>query len=87
MGKILEFVTIDGVQYPHYRDMTPEEESEIVEIPDTRSYEEKIVDKIREKYSINDEIAILRQRDSKPEEFIEYNSFVEQIKKEIKRNQ
>jgi hypothetical protein len=29
-----------------------------------------------------DELAILRQRDSKPEEFDEYNAFVEKIKAE-----
>ncbi len=30
----------------------------------------------------DDELAILRQRDIKPEEFAEYNAFVEQIKAE-----
>lgn len=36
---------------------------------------------IREKYSLSDEIAMLRQRDSKPEEFEEYNKFAEKCKK------
>lgn len=35
---------------------------------------------IREKYSLNDELAILRQRDSKPEEFSTYNEYAEQCK-------
>lgn len=35
---------------------------------------------IREKYSLSDEIAILRQRDSKPEEFEEYNNYAESCK-------
>lgn len=64
-----------------YREMTEEElsatEEEIV-LP----YEERVVNRIREKYSVNDELAILRQRDTKPEEFAEYNAFVEQIKAE-----
>lgn len=39
---------------------------------------------IREKYSISDEFALHRQRDRKPEEFAEYDAFVEQIKAEVK---
>lgn len=45
-------------------------------------YEQRVVNRIREKYSIDDELAILRQRDSKPEEFAEYNAFVEKVKAE-----
>ncbi len=45
-------------------------------------YKERIVDRIRVVYSVDDELAILRQRDTKPEEFAEYNDFVEQIKAE-----
>ena len=40
---------------------------------------------IRKKYSISDELAILRQRDAKPEEFAEYNAYVEQCKFKIKK--
>lgn len=40
--------------------------------------------KIRGKYTVSDELAILRQRDTKPEEFAEYNAFVEQIKADVK---
>ena len=47
-------------------------------------YEQRVVDRIREVYSIDDELAILRQRDTKPEEFAAYNSFVEKIKSEEK---
>ena len=47
-------------------------------------YENLIVQKIRAKYSLNEELAILRQRDTKLEEFKEYNIYVEQCKKEIK---
>ena len=48
------------------------------------SYEEKVVQAIRKKYSVDDELAILRQRDSKPEEFQEYFDFVENIKQSLK---
>lgn len=39
--------------------------------------------RIRERYSLSNELAILRQRDTKPEEFAEYNAFVEQVKAEV----
>ena len=47
-------------------------------------YEREIEKKIRSKYSINAELAILRQRDTKPEEFDAYNAYVEQCKLEVK---
>lgn len=55
-----------------------EVEQEQIVIP----YKERIIARIREMYSVDDEIAILRQRDTKPEEFEQYNAFVEQIKDE-----
>ena len=63
------------------REMTAEEIAEMY-IPDPIPYEQRVVNRIREVYSIDDELAILRQRDSKPYEFAEYNAFVEQIKAE-----
>jgi hypothetical protein len=45
-------------------------------------YEERVVSRIREVYSVDDELAILRQRDTKPDEFREYNRVVEAIKAE-----
>ena len=47
-------------------------------------YENKIVALIRKKYNVNQELAILRQRDTKPTEFAEYNAYVEQCKNQIK---
>ena len=65
-----------------YRDMTAEEiaelEKDVISVP----YEQRVVNRIREVYSIDDELAILRQRDTKPEEFAEYNAFVEKVKAE-----
>ena len=48
------------------------------------TYKEKIIIAIRQKYSVDDELAILRQRDTKPEEFKEYFDFVEGIKEGLK---
>lgn len=52
--------------------------------PYVPSYEKLVVQKIRERYTIDDELAILRQRDTKPEEFAEYNDFCEQCKSEAR---
>lgn len=38
---------------------------------------------IRERYSVSDEFALHRQRYRKPEEFAEYDAFVEQVKAEV----
>ena len=47
-------------------------------------YENLIIRKIRKRYSVNQELAILRQRDTKPAEFAAYNEYVEQCKAEVK---
>lgn len=49
-------------------------------------YENAIVSLIRRKYNLNQELALLRQRDAKPKEFAEYNAYVEQCKREVKNN-
>ncbi len=63
-----------------YVEMT-EEELASMQTPSI-PYEQRVASRIREKYSIDDELAILRQRDTKPEEFEQYNAFVERIKAE-----
>ena len=40
---------------------------------------------IRERYSIDDEMAILRQRDTKPEEYEAYNTFCEECKAKARK--
>ena len=53
-----------------------------------RSYQQAIDSaierKIRKRYSVGNELAILRQRDDKPEEFAEYNAYVEECKAAVK---
>ena len=66
-----------------YRDMTAEEIAELNSYtPDPIPYEQRVVNRIRERYSVDDELAILRQRDTKPDEFAEYNAYVEKVKAE-----
>lgn len=52
--------------------------------PQPLPYKDRVIARIREIYSVDDELAILRQRDTKPEEFLAYNSLIEKIKGEEK---
>ena len=49
-------------------------------------YESEIVRLIRKRYSINQELAILRQRDENQDEYAEYNQYVEECKAAVKNN-
>ena len=49
-----------------------------------RLYKTEIQRRIRKRYSPDDEFAILRQKEDKPEEFADYNAYVEQCKAEVK---
>lgn len=46
----------------------------------SKDYKDIVIDLIREKYCVNDEIAIIRQKETKADEFAEYNTFVEDCK-------
>lgn len=64
----------------------PERWEELAEadIPHTYSqseYHAKVSQLIRERYSVSAELAVLRQRDSKPEEFAVYDAYAEQCKR------
>ena len=61
----------------------------IVPIPEpyVPTYEEMVVMLIREKYSLDDELAIQRQRDTKPEEFQEYFNYCEECKRRAKEDE
>ena len=58
--------------------------AELARIKTTIDYPQLVENKIRTKYSVSAEFAILRQRDTKPEEFAEYNAFCELCKAEAK---
>lgn len=47
-------------------------------------YEQDVANRIRQRYSIDEEFSILRQRDSKIEEFEEYNAYCELCKQEAR---
>lgn len=47
-------------------------------------YENKVNELIRTKYTLSQELAILRQKDEKPEEYTEYYAYCEQCKSQAK---
>lgn len=47
-------------------------------------YNALVEEKIRARYAVGDELAIVRQRDRKPQEFAEYDSYCEECKREAK---
>lgn len=49
-----------------------------------RLYPDLVEELIRKRYSPGAELAILRQRDEKPEEFATYNAYAEQCKAEAR---
>ena len=75
---IANYAIVNGVLVA--RDKT----AELSIIKNTIGYPQLVENKIRTKYSVSAELAILRQRNSKPEEFAEYNAFCELCKSETK---
>ena len=75
-----------------YRDLTPEEiaEMEAQAAEQERqywlniSYDEAVVSEIRKKYTLDQELAINRQRDKKPEEFEAFDAYCEECKCYVK---
>ena len=49
------------------------------------TYEQRVQQSIRERYSVDDELAILRQRDTKPDEFAAYYEYAEHCKAQAKK--
>ena len=50
------------------------------------TYGEEVAAVIAAKYSIDDQIALLRQKDSKPDEWAEFNAFAEEVKRKVKES-
>ena len=73
--------------YDEYEDIqvyTPYTAEELAERKQQK-YENRVVELLRKKYSLNQELAILRQRNEKPEEYQAYHDYAEQCKATAKR--
>ena len=82
---------IDGIEQPKleplWKEITEQEYLELTkpkEINIKPSYEDLVISKIRKKYTLDEELAILRQRDTKPKEFADYNDYCEACKQSAK---
>lgn len=67
--------------------LSVEQCEEVDEIPNIRNEEDygnQVNDLIRHRYSLSEELGILRQKDSKLKEWEEYNTYCEECKKTIK---
>lgn len=73
--------------YDEYEDIQvyiPYTEEELAEHKQQK-YEDRVVELLRKKYTLNQELAILRQRDEKPEEYQAYHDYAEQCKATAKQ--
>ena len=67
--------------------LSVEQCEEVDEVPNIRNEEDygnQVNDLIRRRYSLSEELSILRQKDSKLKEWEEYNTYCEECKKTIK---
>lgn len=65
--------------------MIKEEKEQSVEpVNQIMPYEELVVQFIREKYTLDDELAIHRQKETKPDEWEEYFAYCEECKAKAK---
>lgn len=95
--KLINASKENGVDTTGKKELTQEEKDKLMSIFKmytkntngifNQTYEQKVAKLIRKKYSINDEFAILRQRDTKPEEFAEYNAYCEECKTKVKNGE
>lgn len=65
---------------------TADKFEEVGAVPEQPSfdYNEEVNSMIRQRYSLSEELAILRQRDTKPGEFAVYNEYAEECKAKVK---
>ena len=61
-----------------------EEVETIPNIINDTEYGNQVNELIRAKYSLSEELSLLRQRDSKQEEYQKYNAYCEECKKTVK---
>ena len=80
--RIAEYKSVDGKMEVVYRDAT-QEEAEMMSKCES-PYKERVVIRIREKYSVDDEFAILRQKEAKPDEYASYYAYCEECKAYVK---
>lgn len=76
-GKQIFNPSEEQIKAAGWEEYTPEETASEEYVP---TYEEKVVELIRQRYTIDDEIAILRQKDTKADEYDAWYAYCEQCK-------
>ena len=80
-GKQIFNPSEEQIKAAGWEEYTPEETASEEYVP---TYEERVVELIRERYSIDDEIAILRQKDTKQDEYQAWYDYCEECKAQAK---
>lgn len=88
-GKVIATVQVNGrwVSNPSVETLLKGGWTEYTPQPHIPSYEDRVVELIRQQYTLDAEFAILRQRDTKPEEFAKYNEYCEKCKQTARNEQ
>lgn len=82
--RISDGLTATAIAAMTYNADDYEEVDEMPVTVDESAYKAAVERLIRERYTVADELGILRQRDTKPEEFAAYNAFAEACKAQAK---
>lgn len=80
-GKQIFNPSEEQIKAAGWEEYTPEETASEEYVS---TYEERVVELIRERYTIDDEIAILRQKDTKQDEYQAWYDFCESCKAQAK---
>lgn len=83
-GKVPVMFYRNGAIEYEYEDLPPTPEPEPIPEPEP-SYEEQVEALIAERYTVKNEIALLRQQNRKPEEFKAYDDYCEACKAKVKQ--
>lgn len=82
--RLADGLTAKAIAAMTYNAEDYEETDEMPVAFDETAYKAAVERLIRERYTVADELGILRQRDTKPQEFAEYNAYAEQCKAQAK---
>ena len=74
VGRFVTNPTLEQLTTEGWEEHIPQQEAY------SPTYKERVIQRIRRRYDYDDEIGILRQRDTKTDEFNAYNEYVEQCK-------
>lgn len=82
-GKVPVMYYRNGAIEYEYEDVPEVPAEEIIKEPQI-PYKDQVIELIRQKYTIDDEIAILRQQNTKPDEYQAWNDYCESCKAIVK---